>query len=395
MTALRKTGHYTATVSSFGERHAAWHWYAGYNEIINPGYAGMDRADQVMPLAMDWIERKGRSLRDFFLHINLWDPHTPYRTPSEFGDPFAGTSSPSWFTEELFQEYRRSYGPHSTREPNGFYDIDMRAEFPLVPVTFETIEDVHRWFEAYDLGVRFADFWIARLIAVLKDAGIYDDCLVMVSADHGENLGELNIWGDHHTADQITCRVPLIVRMPHAERAGRVDEALHYHFDWAATVIELSGGAVPRSWDGVSFASGFRAGRESGREFIVTSQGAWACQRGVRFTREGHNYFWLETYHDGYKRFPPSMLFDLDRDPHETTDIADREPQISAHAAALLVEWQRRMMILSEHDVDPLMTVMREGGPFHCQGSLPAYIERLRKTGRSSHAALLAEKYAL
>jgi hypothetical protein len=47
------------------------------------------------------------------------------------------------------------------------------------------------------------------------------------------------------------------------------------------------------------------------------------------------------------------------------------------------------------HDVDQMMTVMREGGPFHCQGSLPAYIELLRRTSRSSHAALLAHKYGM
>src|SRR6478672_11093914 len=36
MRCLRDLGFYTATVSSFGERHSAWHWYAGYNEMINP-----------------------------------------------------------------------------------------------------------------------------------------------------------------------------------------------------------------------------------------------------------------------------------------------------------------------------------------------------------------------
>jgi len=38
--------------------------------------------------------------------------------------------------------------------------------------------------------------------------------VIIISADHGENLGELNIYGDHQTADQITCRVPLIVKWP-------------------------------------------------------------------------------------------------------------------------------------------------------------------------------------
>ena len=62
MRALRNLGMKTVTVSSFGERHAAWHWYAGFNEIYNPGFGGLDLADDVTPLAIDWLRRNGQSL---------------------------------------------------------------------------------------------------------------------------------------------------------------------------------------------------------------------------------------------------------------------------------------------------------------------------------------------
>ena len=44
----------------------------------------------------------------------------------------------------------------------------------------------------------------------------------------------------------------------------------------------------------------------------------------------------------------------------------------------------------SDTAVDPLMTVLREGGPFHTRGRLPAYLDRLRATGRAHHADHLA-----
>ena len=44
------------------------------------------------------------------------------------------------------------------------------------------------------------------------------------------------------------------------------------------------------------------------------------------------------------------------------------------------------MAVSSDHDVDPMMTVLREGGPFHTRGRLPAYLERLRSTNRGQHA---------
>jgi arylsulfatase A-like enzyme len=53
MHCLRRAGLKTVTVSSFGERHAAWHWYANFSEVYNPGYRGAEVASQVAPIALD------------------------------------------------------------------------------------------------------------------------------------------------------------------------------------------------------------------------------------------------------------------------------------------------------------------------------------------------------
>jgi choline-sulfatase len=110
MGALRRLGLHTATISPFGERHAAWHWYAGFKEVYNPGKGGMEIADDITPLALDWMRRHAQ--RDnWFLHVNYWDPHTPYRTPVEFGDPFKDDPLPAWLTEEVRQRGWHGYGP--------------------------------------------------------------------------------------------------------------------------------------------------------------------------------------------------------------------------------------------------------------------------------------------
>ena len=56
-------------------------------------------------------------------------------------------------------------------------------------------------------------------------------------------------------------------------------------------------------------------------------------------------------------------------------------------------DWQHQMMLTSTQNVDPMMTVLREGGPFHSRGRLPAYMERLRATGRVHHAETLAKRH--
>ena len=388
MSALRQAGYHTATISSFGERHAVWHWYAGYNEIINPGYGGHDRADQVNPLARDWLTRNGQN-DNWFLHVNYWDPHTPYRTPTEFGNPFANDPLPDWLTEEVRQKAWDGFGPHSAQEVHGYGREDDHTRFPRLPENLDTMDAVKQWIDGYDVGIRYADEHIGQLFTLLKEMGIWEDTAVIISADHGENQGELNVWGDHQTADQITCNIPLIIRWPGLTDTPQVNHALHYHFDWAATLVELAGGAVPDSWDGQSFAEAFKGGAENGRNYLITSQGAWACQRGIRFD----DYFCLQTYHDGLKEVDPMMLFNIKHDPHEQHNLVSEQPEVVNQALRHLAEWQADMMKTSPNNVDPLMTVMREGGPFHTRGELPNYIQRLKDTGRAHHAKRLMQRH--
>lgn len=388
MGALEKLDMKTATVSPFGQRHAAWHWYAGFNEIYNTGQYGDERADEIVPVALDWLERNGRDEK-WFLHVNLWDPHTPFRTPASFGEPFAGERLADWFTEAMWQRAWNGFGPHSPQEPNWLWG-KVNDRFPRQPDLIDSMAAVRQWVDGYDTGIRYVDEWLGKIIARLKRMGIYDETIIVVSADHGENIGELNVWGDHQTADHITCNIPLIIRYPGLDNGGRVDTALHYHFDWAATMIELLGGTVPGNWDGVSFAEAFREGEEDGRDYIVTSQGAWACQRGVRFAYDGDDYLCLRTYHDGFKELEPMMLFNLNDDYHLQHDLAPQKPKVVDRAMSLLESWYTQQMTTSEYNVDPLMTVLREGGPFYTRGQLPRYMERLKATGRTHHAERLA-----
>jgi hypothetical protein len=116
---------------------------------------------------------------------------------------------------------------------------------------------------------------------------------------------------------------------------------------------------------------------------------AWSCQRGVRFD----NYIYLRTYHDGYKMLEPEMLFDLAKDPHQLQDLAPQLPEVVQRAGALLKEWEQAMARTSPNGLDPMQTVLREGGPFHTRGELPRYLERLRATGRAHHAETLAARH--
>ncbi len=389
---LRKAGHHTATISSFGERHSAWHWYAGFNEVINNGLGGNENAERPCADAMDWLSRRGRS-ENWFLHLNVWDPHTPYRVPADFGDPFADSPPPAWLTEEVRRAHWRGSGSHSAQEILGYSDempphLRDRA-FPRQPARADSMAAVKAMFDGYDTGVHYADEHLGRVFNQLADLGILDETAIIISSDHGENLGELNVYGDHQTADYVTTRVPLIIKWPGVTdaQAGRLDRGLHYHFDMAATVAELAGATVPEDWDGRSFAADLRAGREGGREHLVLSQAAWCCQRAVR-TRD---HFYIRTYEDAWRDYPDEMLFNILEDPHEQHDLAAREPALLSDGRARLSLWRKEMMRRAGRDVDPMDIVLAEGGSLHArEGVAAAYLNRLRATGRGEVADRVA-----
>ena len=106
--------------------------------------------------------------------------------------------------------------------------------------------DVRRMIDGYDCGIRYMDEHIGRVLAALAAQGVGDDLAIIVTSDHGENLGELGIYGEHATADAITPRIPLLIRWPGGE-SGRAEAGLHYGLDLAPTLAELLGQAPPRA----------------------------------------------------------------------------------------------------------------------------------------------------
>lgn len=387
---LKRAGLLTASISSFAQRHSAFHWYAGFDEAQRvPSSFGLETADQVFALARDWLTRKGKQ-DDWFLHVHLWDPHTPYRAPSSFGDPFAEAPLPSWLTEEIRRKHWQQSGPHSAQECSGFAPNEKAMKhFPRQPQQIKNMDAVRQMFDGYDTGVLYADEYIGRIMNVLADLDIFEDTAVMISSDHGETLGELNVYGDHQTADQCTTHIPMILKWPDIKpQLSKQYDAKHYQIDITASILEMLGVRVPDIWDGESFAKQLLKGEDEGRPYLVVSQGAWTCQRGVRWGE----HLLIDTMHDGYHLYDDVMLFDLANDPHETTNLAKVDQKKLDEGQALLGSWLGENMPLAARGRDPLRNVVAEGGPFHIRGRLPEYLNRLRATGRKSAADALDKK---
>lgn len=383
---FRRAGFHTASVSTFAERHSAFWFLAGFHESINVGFGGMESGELVLPEALSWLERN-KDRENWFLHIHLWDPHTPYRAPAFFGEPFAESPLPDpWIDEAVLEQHLSHTGPHSINEINMYNDATS-PQYPRQLGKGETLSDVKKILDGYDTGILYADHLVGQVLETLRQQGVYEDTAVIITSDHGETIGELGIYSEHGTADYATCRIPMIIRWPGC--ASGVDEGLHYNIDLCPTLAELLGVKKAPHWDGSSFAPVLKEGADCGRELLVLSQMAHVCQRSVRWGE----YLYMRTYHDGFHLFPKEMLFNIAEDPHEQNNLAQEQRELCDYAAARLLDWQDEM--LQDGTVtDPLWTVLREGGPFHSHISLlPAYLERLEKTGRSEGATRLREEY--
>lgn len=384
---FRKAGFKTASVNPFAERHSAWWFNAGFNETLNTGKGGMESAEEVTPTVMSWLDRNAKD-DNWLLHINYWDPHTPYRAPEEFGNPFADEPLPAWMTPEIIEQDRSRPGGH------GAWEVGMWND--QVPPKFQArhmgqIRDMAGWrrmIDGYDCGIRFMDGHIGQLLDKLEAEGVLDDTAILITSDHGEDLGELGCYGEHGLSDYITHRIPMIVRWP-GLRQGQVDKGFHYNLDLVPTIADLLGVKPFPGWQGKSYAPALREGADCGHEYLVLGQSCHGAMRSVRFG----DYLYIRVIHDFFHLYPREMLFNVVEDPHETRNLVDERPDLAAQGARLLVNWHEDRMAAIPDGIDPIWTVMREGGPFHSKGVLPKYCERLEATGRGEWVAELKKRH--
>ncbi len=398
---FRRNGMHTCSISPFAERHSAYWFLAGLNEMHNhAGKGGMESAEEITPNVLAWLD-VNRQRDNWMLHINYWDPHTPYRVPEAFGNPFADAPLPAWPDAGTLTQHARLAGPHTARD-NGMYTGTDSPNYPRYPNDICNPTQLRRCFDGYDCGIRYMDEHIGQILDKLEAQGILDDTAIIITSDHGENFGELGIYAEHGTADRATCRIPMIIKWPGLP-AGQIDNGLHYNFDLLPSLCDLLDVDIENArwvWDGRSYAETLKSAVNTGREHLVLSQCAHVCQRSVRWDQ----WLYMRTYHDGlHPHFSPEMLYNLAEDPHETTDLADLRPDLVMEGTRRLQAWHDHMMRTQPdgYHTDPLDLILAEYGPEHASipktrcGNNPYadYLKRLEFTDRGHWIPTMIERH--
>jgi arylsulfatase A-like enzyme len=239
----------------------------------------------------------------------------------------------------------------------------------------------------YDGEIVFTDREVGRIVEALRAAGIYDETLVIITADHGEIMGEGRLALGHrfntsHIDLGDEClRVPLILRLPGAVPLGRSD-ALVQQPDLLPTLADLAGWRLPRPVDGVSLVPIMRGEAGAAREAVHFMENTYQQQRGIR-TRT-HK---LKRHFGPGDSAPRRELYDLQADPLEQFNIVDIEPRIADDLEARMNGWVAERLAAAGRGEDPLLAQEITNDYLHTPGRFPserplahAYVWKARQT---------------
>ena len=190
------------------------------------------RADQITNDGLRILGAMRGRTEPFFLNLNYMDAHEPYIPPAPFRDRFPGRDP--WFKNN------RVYA--------------MQRELALVSQSRTPTSDLAHIVSQYDGAIAFMDTEIQRLLVGMKQAGLYDNTLIVIISDHGEGLGEHRILGHPAAVYQTMVHVPLLVKYPRAsaQPPGRQIDTPVSGVDVMPTVLEVAGIGIPANLQGQS-----------------------------------------------------------------------------------------------------------------------------------------------
>lgn len=269
--------------------------------------SGMDRVKrrgaQVVDRALEWLKANPR--RPFFLWVHLYDAHYPYTPPEPYASRYAG--------------------------------------------------------RLYDGEIAYDDAQVGRLIASLKELGVYENTVLAVTADHGEGLGEHGEKTHGFFVYNSTLHVPLLVKVPGAGAKAIEKEASLV--DVMPTMLQALRLPIPPGVQGRSLLSAILGRPSAGASslyaetFLPLLHFHWSQLRALQ--SDGLKYI----------EAPRPELYDIRADPHETKNLAVGK-QASSH------EMRERLQALMRRYTPASLQRAKE-----TEASDPAMADQLRSLG--------------
>ncbi len=195
---LHGVGYATGTVltNAFLQKERGWNrgFDSYWNAMVKRTDSAGSRAERLTAITRDWVRLNHRE--PFFLWVHYFDPH-------EYDAP----TTP--------KEVRARY-PQWQMRSRKVWDVRMKHERPRLKAEYEQYCRT-----MYTEEVKYVDRWVGELLAVLKASGLWDRSLIVITADHGEELFDHGDFEHGHSMHREVLRVPLLVKWPQGVTADR------------------------------------------------------------------------------------------------------------------------------------------------------------------------------
>ncbi len=284
-----------------------------------------------------------------FLFVHYFDPHVPYEPPAPY--------------DTLYDARGRA----------GLDDWKTQVQAcAALPVGQRRTAQAERMAAQYAGEIGYLDEQVGRLLDGLRERGILDDALLVVTSDHGETF-----WEDHECFDhgwgvhQTTVRALGLIRLPGAAKSGTRVAGVVANIDLLPTVLEYLGIAAPAGIDGEplrlasdslgpSGAARFSQATKPWEE--VETDSRWRNMHKARCIRAGRHKL-IQVPYAGFEE-----LFDLVDDPGETRNLLDRPgaEELAGPLRQMLESWAASAHPLPTHfvreDQDEVLERLRSLG---------------------------------
>lgn len=310
---------------------------------------------------LEWLSARAAEGTPWFAHASYLRPHPPFIAPAPWHDAYDPADVPP---------ARRAATPADEGRQHPLAAVMVGLEGLASPID----ELDQRQLRATYYGmIGSVDAQVGRVLDALDELGLAEDTLVVLTADHGEQLG------DHWLVEKVgwwdeSYQVPLLVRDPraHPSVAGRRVEACTEHVDVMPTILDWLGIDVPATVDGRSLLAFLDPAGEPPPRWRDAHHWEWDFRDPVAHIGEdvfgitmdecsitvwrGPRWKYVHTTAESL----PDLLFDLEADPDQLTNVID-DPACAIAAldcARRLLSWRARHL-----DRTLTSTVITDDGP--------------------------------
>ncbi len=279
-----------------------------------PCVAGAD----LTKLALSWISKANAP---FLAWVHYMDVHMPYLPPTEFVRAIEPKPSNRYYMVWIYRKMYRS---------------NMRVYQSIDPhLSSLTRKDLARIVNYYDGAIRYVDYCIGELLQGLERQQRLQNTLVILTADHGELLGEHGLV-DHGYLYDADIHVPLLIAGP-----GIVSETID------TPVTHLT---IQATIENLLFADETTAVRQSNQGFADFKQGIIGSVVDTNrssFSCRTEDWHYIETF-DRVLRKNIVELYDLKSDPSETTNVSGNNPELARRFRDRIAKFVRANQAVKE-----------------------------------------------